>query len=146
MRVIIISNGFENEAREMPEDEVNLRHRDNGLHSQFLPKKITKKHSVHRNQTGRVLVYKVSYPFFSNPIWGKNRGGGRRRVTLHTFTGPTTDSKPCILKVNALCGFSYRLFSCLIRNTHKSIYTTVADRNFSVNRRRLLETFNKSFI
>ena len=101
MRVIITSNGFENEASEVLEDEVNLRHRDNGLHSQFLPKKITKKHSVHRNQSGRVSVYKLSHPFFSNPIWGKNRVGGRR-VTLHTFTGPTTDSKPCILKVNAL--------------------------------------------
>ena len=101
MRVIIISNGFEYKASEVTKNEVNLRHRDNGMQSQLLPKKITKKHSVHRNQSRRVLVYKLSHPFFSNPIWGKNRGGGRR-VTLHTFTGPTTDSKPCILKVNAL--------------------------------------------
>ena len=57
MRITIISNGFENKASEVPENEVNLRHRDNGLHSQFVPKKITKQHSVHSNQSGRVLVH-----------------------------------------------------------------------------------------
>lgn len=36
MRVIITSNGFENEASEVLEDEVNLRH---GLHSQFYLKR-----------------------------------------------------------------------------------------------------------
>ena len=39
MRVIITSNGFENEASEVLEDEVNLRQRDNGLHSQFYLKR-----------------------------------------------------------------------------------------------------------
>ena len=54
MGVIIISNGFEYKASEATENEVNLRHRDNGLQSQLLPKKITKKHSVHRNQSRRI--------------------------------------------------------------------------------------------
>ena len=54
MRVTNISNGFKNKASEVPENEVNLRYRDNDHHSQFLPKRITKKHSVHRNQSGRV--------------------------------------------------------------------------------------------
>ena len=54
MRVTIISNGFEYKASEVTENEVNLHHRDNGLQSQLLPKKITKKHSVHRNQSRRI--------------------------------------------------------------------------------------------
>lgn len=85
MRVIIISNGFEYKASEVTENEVNLRRRDNGLQSQLLPKKITKKRSVHRNQSRRVLVYKLSHSFFSNPIWGKNRGGGWREEGYVTY-------------------------------------------------------------
>ena len=38
-------------------------------------------------------------------------------------------------------------FVFLFNKEHNEfIYTTLADCNFSVNRRRLLETFNKSFI
>ena len=57
MRVIIISNGFEYKTSEVTENDVNLHHRDNGLQSQLLPKKITKKHSVYRNQSRRILVF-----------------------------------------------------------------------------------------